>query len=237
MPNAPSAASSENCQSSAKFLWIRELLLPINIKFAKIAVLLNQLLTKETFYMWLKNARWAFWEYRFCCPRWRTINQFHHLTHHVVLHRPQDQTSVLHPRSPSLSTVHPEALHTDPRTPTVTPRCSFAVFTGAQKVYPVLRSNLHSSKIKQDIERCLTSSRITSVEDQASAARLVLKQAHASWRQAQGSGSILSTKHWSRSLETIQRFIPSNLIQITTGHEPNCCLSYAGTRKENSSRN
>jgi hypothetical protein len=34
-----------------------------------------------------------------------------------------------------------------------------------------------------------------SVEDQASAARLVLKQAHASWRQAQGSGSILAPKN------------------------------------------
>ena len=75
------------------------------------------------------------------------------------------------------------------------------------------------------------------VEDQASAARLVLKQAHASWRQAQGSGSILATKNWSRTLKTIQRLIPSNLIQISTGYEPNCCLCYAGTRKENPSPN
>jgi hypothetical protein len=30
---------------------------------------------------------------------------------------------------------------------------------------------------------------------------------------------------------------PSYLIQITTGYEPNCCLCYAGTRKEKSCPN
>jgi hypothetical protein len=44
-------------------------------------------------------------------------------------------------------------------------------------------------------------------------------------------------KPLASSLETIQRFIPSNLIQITTGFEPKCCLCHAGTRKKKSSPN
>jgi len=76
-----------------------------------------------------------------------------------------------------------------------------------------------------------------SVEDQASAARLVLKQAHASWRQAQGCGSILATRTDPEASKQYSDSFPPNLIQITTGYEPNCCLCYAGTRKENSSRN
>ena len=39
-----------------------------------------------------------------------------------------------------------------------------------------------------------------------------------SWRQEQGSGSILASKSCSTCLETIQRFIPSNLTQVTTDH-------------------
>ena len=51
-----------------------------------------------------------------------------------------------------------------------------------------------------------------------------LKQAHASWRQAQGFGSILESKSWSRCFDTIQRFVFWNLAQITRGHELSCCL-------------
>jgi len=41
-----------------------------------------------------------------------------------------------------------------------------------------------------------------SVEDQARAARFVIKQVHASWRQAQGSGSIPRNNTSIHSLES-----------------------------------
>jgi len=53
-----------------------------------------------------------------------------------------------------------------------------------------------------------------SVEDPASAVQHVLKQAQASWSQAQGSGSIIASKSLSRDLDKIQIFIPSSLIEI-----------------------